>query len=190
MMDSHAGNPLSNDPSERPEWSPLSWQKYPIKQQPEYDDQAAVERALNKVRALPPIVHQHEVDLLKQNLARACEGKAFLLQVRSELQRYKHSNLIHSEKGGDCAERFEDCTQETIEKKFKIMLQMSLIIIHGARVPVIRLARMAGQFAKPRSAPLETVDGVQYHSYKGDMINGFALSERKPDPQRCVADKF
>jgi len=168
LPDDHSQTP----PPAQKEWSPVSWKEHPIQQQPEYEDQAALEQALNKVRALPPIVHEKEIGTLKENLARACEGKMFLLQ------------------GGDCAERFEDCTQETIERKFKILLQMSLIIIHGARLPVVRLARMAGQFAKPRTQPYEEVDGVKVHSYKGDSINGFALADRKPNPQRLVDAYF
>eukprot|EP01087_Luapelamoeba_hula_P018411 TRINITY_DN5928_c0_g1_i1.p1 TRINITY_DN5928_c0_g1~~TRINITY_DN5928_c0_g1_i1.p1 ORF type:complete len:520 (-),score=81.73 TRINITY_DN5928_c0_g1_i1:10-1422(-) len=153
-------------------WSPFSWKPLPIKHQPKYEDAGALQRALQKVHALPPIVHEQEMKELKDSLARACNGEMFVLQ------------------GGDCAERFEDCTQEAIEKKFKILLQMSLIIISGAGVPIIRLARMAGQFAKPRSSDVETVDGVQVHSYLGDSVNSYTINDRRPDPQRLVDAYF
>jgi 3-deoxy-7-phosphoheptulonate synthase len=153
-------------------WSPSSWRKCSILQQPEYSDEAKLQKALDKVHALPPLVHPKEVDSLTQQLAAACEGKMFLLQ------------------GGDCAERFLDCAKEPIENKFKIMLQMSLIILWGSRIPVIRLARMAGQFAKPRSSPFEMVDGKKLPSFKGDNINSFDPSARDPDPDRLVQAYF
>jgi len=153
-------------------WSPSSYRGYPIKQQPEYKDADALEQALRKVRQLPPLVHHDEVVSLKQKLALAAEGKAFLLQ------------------GGDCAERFMDCSQQPIENKFKILLQMSLIILHKARVPIVRIARMAGQFAKPRSSTYETVNGQQVLSFKGDNINSFDVSKREPDPNRMVEAYF
>jgi len=112
------------------------------------------------------------VDLLKSRLGDACEGKRFLLQ------------------GGDCAERFMDCSKDPIESKFKIILQMSLIILWKARVPVIRLARMAGQFAKPRSSPFEIVNGQKVPSFKRDNINSFDPSAREPDPDRLVQAYF
>jgi 3-deoxy-D-arabino-heptulosonate 7-phosphate (DAHP) synthase class II len=89
--------------------------------------------------------------------------------------------------GGDCAERFDECSQDNIEKKFKILLQMSMIIIWSSRVPVVRVARMAGQFAKPRTSDFETVNGDRIPSYKGDSINGFEVADRKHDPNRFVS---
>jgi 3-deoxy-7-phosphoheptulonate synthase len=119
------------------------------------------------VRSLPPLVHHKEIDSLKSQLADAALGKKFIIQ------------------GGDCAERFLDCAKEPIENKFKILLQMSLIILWGSRVPVIRIARMAGQFAKPRTSDYETKDGKKILSYKGDNINDFDdTTKREPDPQR------
>jgi 3-deoxy-7-phosphoheptulonate synthase len=113
------------------------------------------------------------VNDLKRKLADASEGKCFLLQ------------------GGDCAERFMDCTQTAIENKFKILLQMSLIVIWRAGIPVIRLARMAGQFAKPRSSTYETLsDGTEVYSFKGDNVNGFDSADREPDPNRLVRAYF
>jgi len=154
------------------QWTPVSYKNYPIKQQPEYKDPIALEAALRKVRQLPPLVHHEEVISLKSKLADAALGKAFLIQ------------------GGDCAERFMDCSQQPIENKFKILLQMSLIVIHKARVPVIRLSRMAGQFAKPRTSTYETVNGQQVLSFKGDNINSFDLSGREPNPDRMVQAYF
>lgn len=161
-----------NSPKQRREWTPSSWQDYPIKQQPKYADAAALEKALAKVKALPPLVHQKEILALKQHLGDAGEGKKFIIQ------------------GGDCAERFLDCSSEPIENKFKILLQMSLIILWGSRVPVVRIARMAGQYAKPRSADFETKDGKQIFSFKGDNINDFDASNREPDPDRMVQAYF
>jgi len=118
-------------------------------------------------------VHQAEIKDLKQKLALAAEGKIFLLQ------------------GGDCAERFMDCNQNAIESKFKILLQMSLIIIWRANLPVIRLARMAGQFAKPRTSTFETLpDGSKVFSFKGDNVKGFDPSDRVPNPERLVSAYF
>ncbi|PRP77420.1 hypothetical protein PROFUN_14273 [Planoprotostelium fungivorum] len=154
------------------EWSPESWKTFPIKQQPDYADPEAVKKAVSKVRQLPPLVHHKEIRSLKNYLAKAAQGKAFLLQ------------------GGDCAERFIDCSQKPIEDKFKILLQMSLVIIYGARVPVVRLARMAGQFAKPRTSNYETVNGNRIPSFKGDNINDYDISKREPDPDRMVQAYF
>jgi 3-deoxy-7-phosphoheptulonate synthase len=154
-------------------WSISSWRGFSIKQQPEYKDLAALNTALERVRKLPPLVHHSEIVELKQQLAKASEGKSFLLQ------------------GGDCAERFIDCNQDAIESKFKILLQMSLIIIWRVNLPVIRLARMAGQFAKPRTSPYETLpDGSRVFSFKGDNINGFDSNDREPNPDRLVSAYF
>jgi 3-deoxy-7-phosphoheptulonate synthase len=151
-------------------WTPDSWRARPIKQQPRYRDQAAVDRALNRVRELPPLVAPGEVDALKKRLAEAAHGRAFLLQ------------------GGDCAERFQDCSKDPIEAKLKILLQMSLVLTFSARLPVIRVARMAGQYAKPRSADTETVDGLELPSYRGDHVHGIdaTAESREPDPERLV----
>ena len=154
------------------QWSPDSWRGLPILQQPDYADPAAVQRALDTVRQLPPLVSPGEVDTLRQNLAKAAVGKAFLLQ------------------GGDCAERFVDCRRDTIENKLKILLQMSLVLTWGAQLPVIRVGRMAGQYAKPRSKPTEIIDGVEIPSYRGDHVNGHAHDERTHNPQRLVDAYF
>jgi 3-deoxy-7-phosphoheptulonate synthase len=151
-------------------WSPASWRERPIRQQPDYPDAAALERALDEVRALPPLVNHGEVNALRAHLAKAAKGEAFLLQ------------------GGDCAERFADCTKISIEAKLKILLQMSLVLTWGARIPVIRVGRMAGQYAKPRSNDTETVNGVELPSYRGDNVNSIKpdTAARIADPERLV----
>ncbi len=156
------------------EWRPDSFRMRPIAQQPRYRDPEAVERALARVRALPPLVAPGEVDALRALLAKAARGEAFLLQ------------------GGDCAERFVDCARGAIERKLKILLQMSLVLTWGARLPIIRVARMAGQYAKPRSSDVETIDGVTLPSYRGDHVNGIAFTEadREPDPERLLRAYF
>ena len=153
-------------------WQPEGWREKPIRQQPEYADSDALGRALDTVTRLPPLVHAGEVDSLKRQLARAARGEAFLLQ------------------GGDCAERFQDCSRLSIENKLKILLQMSLVLTWGARIPTIRVGRIAGQYAKPRSSNFETIDGVQVPSYRGDHVNSFGLEAREPDPERLVQAYF
>ncbi len=153
-------------------WTPSSWRNFPIRQQPDYPDPDAVERALHVVRALPPLVAAGEVDALRRRLGAAARGEAFLLQ------------------GGDCAERFEDCARRPIENKLKILLQMSLVLTWGARLPVVRVARIAGQYAKPRSRPTEWVDGREIPSYRGDHVNGHDPDDRVPDPARLVEATF
>lgn len=135
----------------------------------------ALKSALETIRRLPPLVHQNEVDQLRQQLAEVAQGKRFLLQ------------------GGDCAERFQDCTREPIEAKLKIMLQISLILTWGGKIPTVRVGRVAGQYGKPRSSPTEkSADGTEIPSFKGDNINGFDAnpSSRTHDPLRLVAGHF
>lgn len=158
---------MSNSPSN---WTPDSWRARPIQQQPLWPDADALQNTLDEVRALPPLVNHGEVDTLRAHLAEAARGKAFLLQ------------------GGDCAERFADCTKTAIEAKLKILLQMSLVLTWGARIPIIRVGRMAGQFAKPRSSDTETINGTEMPSYRGDNVNAITpdLAARQPDPQRLV----
>jgi 3-deoxy-7-phosphoheptulonate synthase len=149
-------------------WSPASWTKKPIKQDAVYDDPKKVEKSLAKLERLPPIVTPAEIVSLKNNLRDVALGKAFLLQ------------------GGDCAELFDYCEENAIESKVKLLLQMSLVLIWGANKPVVRIARMAGQYAKPRSSPTEIVDGKELPSFRGDILNGFELDERTLDPSRLV----
>jgi len=150
------------------EWAPDSWRGKPIKQCPEYPDQNALRKSVSELQRLPPIVHPREIVRLKQHLRDVAQGKAFLLQ------------------GGDCAELFDYCEQSAIESKIKLLLQMSLVLIWGADKRVVRIGRMAGQYAKPRSSPTEIVDGKEVPSFRGDILNGFALDQRELDPNRLV----
>jgi len=151
-------------------WAPDSWRGRTALQMPVYPDAGALDTALAQLRQLPPLVTSWEIFALKQQLAEAQEGERFLLQ------------------GGDCAENFADCESGTISNRLKVLLQMSLVLVHGLRKPVIRVGRFAGQYAKPRSADTETRDGVTLPSYRGDVINAPAFTEaaRVPDPQRMI----
>jgi 3-deoxy-7-phosphoheptulonate synthase len=152
---------------ETSDWRPDSWQRLPALQQPHYADTARLARVLDELARLPPIVVSWEVDQLKDELAAAQRGERFLLQ------------------GGDCAEGFSDCDSDTIARKLKILLQMSVVLLHGLKKPVIRVGRIAGQFTKPRSADVETRDGVTLPSYRGDLVNrsAFTAADREPDPE-------
>ncbi|MGE0398527.1 MAG: 3-deoxy-7-phosphoheptulonate synthase, partial [Kofleriaceae bacterium] len=147
-------------------WTPNSWKQRTAHQQPAYPDADAVARVVAEMGRLPPLVTSWEVEQLRGELARAAAGDAFVLQ------------------GGDCAESFDDCRSEPIAAKLKILLQMSLVLVHGTRKPVIRIGRIAGQYAKPRSADNETRGEVTLPAYRGDIINrdGFTAEERVPDP--------
>lgn len=149
------------------DWQPVSWQSMPAAQQPNYPDKAELERAVADLSRLPPIVTSWEIDALKAHIAKAQRGEAFVLQ------------------GGDCAENFSDCTSESVVAKLKILLQMSLVMLYGMKKPVVRVGRMAGQYAKPRSADIETRDGVSLPSFRGDLVNRspFTPEDRIPDPQ-------
>lgn len=154
------------------EWTPSSWTTRPIKQDVNYDDRSAVSKALAKLERLPPLVTPAEIVKLRNSLRDVALGKAFLLQ------------------GGDCAELFDYCEEAAIESKIKLLLQMSLVLIWGANKPVLRIARMAGQFAKPRSSPTEIHEGKEIPSFRGDNINGYDPADRTPDPQRLVDAYF
>jgi 3-deoxy-7-phosphoheptulonate synthase len=149
------------------EWQPGSWQNLAAAQQPTYPDQAAFERTLESLGRLPPIVTSWEIEALKEQIAKAQKGDAFVLQ------------------GGDCAESFDDCTSENIVAKLKILLQMSLVMLYGLKKPVVRVGRMAGQYAKPRSADMETRDGTTLPSFRGDLVNRnpFTADDRIPNPE-------
>ena len=151
-------------------WTPASWRDRPALQLPTYPDSAALSAAQDELRSLPPLVTSREILALKQQLAEAQEGKRFLLQ------------------GGDCAETFAECNSEVITNRLKVLLQMSLVLVHGLKVPVVRVGRFAGQYAKPRSADSETRDGVTLPSYRGDIVNGpdFTAQARVPDPRRMI----
>jgi 3-deoxy-7-phosphoheptulonate synthase len=151
-------------------WTPSSWRSKPIKQEVIYEDKDGVTKAVSQLSRLPPIVTPHEIVRLKNNLRDVALGNAFLLQ------------------GGDCAELFDYCNQDMIEAKVKLILQMSLVLIYGGKKKVVRIARMAGQYAKPRSSPIETVNGVSMPSFKGDIVNSYEADPvaRIPDPSRLL----
>src|SRR5262245_60701442 len=130
-----------------PDWTPTSWMSRPAQQQPVYRDPAALKTAVDAVSRLPPIVVSWEIEALKQQIAEAQRGQRFILQ------------------GGDCAESFADCDSGQIARKLKILLQMSLVLLHGLKKPCVRIGRFAGQYAKPRSADTETRDGVTLPIY-------------------------
>jgi 3-deoxy-7-phosphoheptulonate synthase len=165
-MSSHPVNCVTDCNSTPSAWALDSWQRKQAAQQPVYRDCESLEKVVAQLEKLPPMVTSWEVEALKTQLAEAARGERFLLQ------------------GGDCAESFEECEPEAIVNKLKILLQMSLIIVHGSKKPVIRVGRFAGQYAKPRSAETETRGGITLPSYRGDMINrpGFTEVDRTPDP--------
>lgn len=155
------------DPKADAGWHPASWLDRTAGQIPAYRDQQRAEAVMAELARLPPLVTSWEVDALRDQLALAGEGKAFVLQ------------------GGDCAETFEDCRSDAIVTKLKILLQMSVVIISGLKRPVVRVGRMAGQYAKPRSADTETRTDQTFPSYRGDIINrnAFTAQDREPDPE-------
>src|SRR6476661_1511118 len=152
------------------QWSPESWRQRPAAQLPVYPDAAALAEVQAELHALPPLVTSWEILALKQQLAEAQEGKRFLLQ------------------GGDCAENFDERSSDVISNRLKVLLQMSLVLVHGMRKPVVRVGRFAGQYAKPRSTDMETIDGVSLPSYRGDIVNApaFTPEARRPDPRRMI----
>jgi 3-deoxy-7-phosphoheptulonate synthase len=151
-------------------WAPESWRDKPIQQVPDYPDAAKLAAVEAQLRTYPPLVFAGEARRLKGQLAKVAEGKAFLLQ------------------GGDCAESFAEFHPNNIRDTFRVMLQMAVVLTFGAACPVVKVGRMAGQFAKPRSSPTETQGGVTLPAYRGDMINGmeFTAEARNPDPERLV----
>lgn len=151
-------------------WNPDSWRKLPILQQPEYPDEEALKSVEGQLKSAPPLVFAEETRSLYKQLEAVCEGRAFLLQ------------------GGDCAESFSDFNAANIRDTFKTLLQMAVVLTYGGKCPVVKIARMAGQYAKPRSSDYETIDGVSLPSYRGDIINNFEFTEqaRVPDPQRLM----
>ncbi len=151
-------------------WSPQSWRDKPIRQVPTYPDAAALADVEAKLASYPPLVFAGEARLLRAQLAKVAQGDAFLLQ------------------GGDCAEAFADFRANNIRDTFRVLLQMAVVLTFGAACPVVKVGRMAGQFAKPRSADTEVIDGVELPSYRGDIINDIAFTpeSRIPDPQRMI----
>jgi 3-deoxy-7-phosphoheptulonate synthase len=156
------------------EWTPRSWRERPAQQQPAYPDADRTQTVLQRLVTLPPLVAPAAVSQLQRLLADVGQGKRFLLQ------------------GGDCAERFEDCSARVLDDKLKILLQMSLVLTHGLRKPIVRVGRLAGQYAKPRSAATEEIDGVTLPVYRGDLVNGFApeAQARLNEPERMLQAYF
>ena len=151
-------------------WSPESWRALPILQQPAWPNAGHLQQTEARLSDSPPLVFAGEARNLRAKLADACEGRAFLLQ------------------GGDCAESFAEFHADNIRDTFRVLLQMAVVLTFGAKCPVVKVGRLAGQFAKPRSADTETVDGVTLPAYRGDMINGMAFESaaRAPDPDRLM----
>lgn len=148
-------------------WSPTTWLQHSYEQSANYPDETQLERILLQLSQLPPLVTSGEIKNLKHAIARAGRGEAFILQ------------------GGDCAESFNDCRSDIITNKLKILLQMSLVLLHGMHKPIVRIGRIAGQYAKPRSSDFETIDGVTLPSYRGDLVNlpEFNTASRTPNPK-------
>jgi 3-deoxy-7-phosphoheptulonate synthase len=151
-------------------WTKTSWQNFPARQQPNWPDLNAYEAVVSEISLLPPLVFAGETRVLKKQLAMAAEGEAFLLQ------------------GGDCAEDFSMCTAPAIRELLKVILQMAVIISYAGGKPVVKVGRMAGQYAKPRSSDTEIVNGIELPSYRGDMVNAVEATKasRIPDPQRML----
>lgn len=153
------------------DWTPHSWRDKPAQQLPTYRDETALKAAEERLGQLPPLVFAGEARHLKKQLAEVAAGKAFLLQ------------------GGDCAESFAEFNANKIRDTFRVILQMAVTLTFGGSLPVVKMGRMAGQFAKPRSSDFEEIDGVSLPSYRGDIINdlAFTAEAREPDPQRMIA---
>src|SRR5277367_4020994 len=151
-------------------WSPESWRGKSVAQAPAYADAAALGEVERQLAGYPPLVFAGEARKLKQMLGRAQEGQAFLLQ------------------GGDCAESFAEHSADNIRDFFRVFLQMAVVMTFAAALPVVKVGRIAGQFAKPRTSPTEKRNGVELPSYRGDIINGndFTAAARTPDPRRQV----
>lgn len=151
-------------------WSARSWRDKAIQQQPNYASKPALQQVEQQLKTFPPLVFAEEIRALRSQLGRVSQGHGFLLQ------------------GGDCAETFSDFTAPKIRDTFKVILQMAVVLTFAGSCPVTKVARMAGQYAKPRSSDFETVDGIALPSYRGDIINGadFTVEAREPDPQRMI----
>ena len=152
------------------DWGASSWRARPAAQLPAYDDAAALQQAEQRLAALPALIFPGEIAQLRTRLAAVARGDAFLLQ------------------GGDCAESFDDLGQATVESTFRVILQMAVVLTYAAACPVVKVGRIAGQFAKPRSSEVETIDGTKLPSYRGDIVNGsaFTADARRADPLRLL----
>ncbi|WP_372831385.1 class II 3-deoxy-7-phosphoheptulonate synthase [Pontibacterium sp.] len=151
-------------------WTPNSWRNHPIVQQPDYQDQAALKQVEQTLTEMPPLVFAGEIRALQSQLAEVANGNAFLLQ------------------GGDCAESFAEFNANKIRDTFQVMLQMAVVLTFAGSCPVVKIGRMAGQFAKPRSSGMETSNGIELPSYRGDIVNdiNFTAGSRAPDPERLL----
>ena len=151
-------------------WTPSSWRDFPIKQQPIYEDMDELKKVENELSSYPPLIFAEEARRLKDQLAKVSKGEAFLLQ------------------GGDCAESFKAFNANNIKSLFQIMMQMAVVMTFSGGKPVVKVGRIAGQFAKPRSSDFETIDGVQYPSYRGDIVNDIEadLEKRAPNPKKLL----
>ena len=151
-------------------WTPSSWRNFPIKQQPTYEDKELLEKVEAELSSYPPLIFAGEARKLKEKLAAAGRGEAFLLQ------------------GGDCAESFSDFDAKNIKNLFKLMLQMNMVLMYSTGKPIVKVGRIAGQFAKPRSSDFEEIDGIKLPSYRGDIINGIEFNEtaRIPNPKNML----
>ncbi|MRI83586.1 MAG: 3-deoxy-7-phosphoheptulonate synthase class II [Nitratiruptor sp.] len=151
-------------------WTPSSWRKFPIKQQPEYKDQEALKRVEEELRTFPPLIFAGEARELKSKLAQVARGEAILLQ------------------GGDCAESFANFNATNIRELFKVLLQMNMVLMYSSGKPVVKIGRIAGQYAKPRSSPVERIGDVELPSYRGDIINEieFSPQAREAKPEKMI----
>jgi len=152
------------------EWTPNSWRDLKALQMPKYPDAQALKAVEQRLERFPPLVFAGEARKLKRSLAKVAKGEAFLLQ------------------GGDCAESFAEFNANNIRDTFRVLLQMAVVLTYGAACPVVKVGRMAGQFAKPRSDDNETINGVTLPAYRGDIVNGIEFDEKSriPDPERMV----
>lgn len=155
-------------------WSPDSWRQKPVQQQPTYKDSDALARVRERLKIMPPLIFPQEAVHLKEKLAQVGRGEAFLLM------------------GGDCAESFDAFSEQNLRNLYQVMLMMTVVFLYAGKKPLIKIARSAGQFAKPRSADTETIDGKTLPAYRGDLVNGIEFSEeaREPDPQRLIHAYF
>ncbi|KAI0751180.1 DAHP synthetase [Daedaleopsis nitida] len=153
-------------------WTPTSWRNKPAAQDVVYPDREKLDKVLAKIRTLPPLVSPSEIERLRHQLIQVQKNSAFLLHA------------------GDCAESFDACTHENISNKIGLILSFSLILIWGARMPVVRIGRIAGQYAKPRSSPTEKVGDRVVPSFRGDNVNGLDAEDRTPDPSRMLSAYF
>ncbi len=150
-------------------WSPSSWQAHPAAQQPEWPDDAELDRALKTVATYPPLVFAGEARSLQTSLGHVAAGNAFLLQA------------------GDCAESFEDFSADNIREKLRVILQMAVVLTYSLGVPVVKVGRIAGQFAKPRSSPTERIGDVELPCFRGHIVNGEAPTPPPASPTRSAS---